>query len=94
MSQRPTAYNAAERFQWNPEKTVKKSKVDLEDDLRKEYNFHALRLIARGPGRKKPAETTVSLASDVAAAFPNSEAVNEALRFLMRITEKEVGRRS
>jgi len=35
----------------------------------------------------------VSLAPDVAAAFPDSEAVNETLRFLMRITEKEVARR-
>jgi hypothetical protein len=73
---------------------MKKSKADLEDDLRAEYDFHALRLIARGPGRQKPSETTVSLAPDVAAAFPDSEAVNEALRFLMRITEKEVARRS
>jgi hypothetical protein len=73
---------------------MKKSKADLEDGLRAEYDFHALRLIARGPGRNKPAETTVSLAPDVALAFPDSEAVNEALRFLMRITEREVSRQS
>lgn len=38
-------------------------KPDLEeDDLRPEYDFHALRIIAQGPGRKKPGTVTVSLA--------------------------------
>ena len=67
-------------------------KPDLEDDLRPEYDFHALRLVARGPGRKKLKEVTVSLAPDVAGVFPDSESVNEALRFLMRITEREISR--
>jgi hypothetical protein len=65
-----------------------------EDDLRPEYDFHALRIIARGPGRKKPGEVTVSLAPDVAEVFPDADSVNEALRFLMRITEKEMSRQS
>lgn len=73
---------------------MKKSEADLEDDLRPEYDFHALRVVARGPGRKQPSEITVSLAPDVAQVFPDSESVNEALRFLMRITEKEMIRRS
>ncbi len=71
---------------------MKNSKSELEDDLRAEYDFHSLRVVARGPGRRKPEELTVSLAPDVAQVFPNSEAVNEALRFLMRITEKEMSR--
>jgi len=33
-----------------------KKNPDLEDDLRPEYDFRALRLVARGPGRKRPAE--------------------------------------
>lgn len=65
-----------------------------EDDLRPEYDFHSLRLVARGPGRKKPGEVTVSLAPDVAEVFPDADSVNEALRFLMRITEKEMTRQS
>ena len=73
---------------------MKKSKADLEDDLRPEYDFHALRVIARGPGRQKADAVTISLAPDVAAVFPDSESVNEALRFLMRITEKEMARQS
>jgi hypothetical protein len=73
---------------------MKKSKADLEDDLRPEYDFHALRVVARGPGRKSPGEVSISLAPDVAKVFPDSEAVNEALRFLMRITEQELSRQS
>jgi hypothetical protein len=73
---------------------MKKAKENLEDDLRPEYDFHSLRVIARGPGRRKPAETTIALAPDVAQVFPDSDSVNEALRFLMRITEKEMARQS
>ena len=73
---------------------MKKSKTDLEDDLRPEYDFHALRVVARGPGRKKTEAVTISLAPDVAVVFPDSESMNEALRFLMRITEKEMARQS
>jgi hypothetical protein len=65
-------------------------KPDPQDDLRPEYDFHALHIVARGPGRTRTREVTVSLAPDVAQAFPDSESVNEALRFLMRITEKEI----
>jgi hypothetical protein len=68
-----------------------KKKPDLEDDLRPEYDFHTLRIVARGPGRKNPQEG-ISLAPDVAEVFPDSESVNEALRFLMRMTEKEMSR--
>ena len=71
-----------------------KKSPDLEDDLLPEYDFHALRIVARGPGRKKPREVSVSLAPDVAEVFPDADSVNEALRFLMRITEKEMSRRS
>ena len=60
-----------------------------EDDLRPEYDFLKLRVVARGPRRKAPAPT-VQLAEDVAGAFPDSQAVNEALRFLIRITEGRV----
>ena len=49
---------------------MKKAKENLEDDLRPEYDFHSLRVLARGPGRRKPAETTVALAPDVAKVFP------------------------
>jgi hypothetical protein len=68
----------------------KKASPDLDDDLRPEYDFKALRLVAQGPGRKKHGEMTVQLAPDVAEVFPDSTSVNEALRFLMRVTRKEL----
>ena len=39
-----------------------------------------------GSGRKNFARTTVKLEPDVAEIFPNADAVNEALRFLIRST--------
>jgi hypothetical protein len=71
---------------------MKKSKSELEDDLQPEYDFHALRVVARGPGRKSPGNLSIALAPDVAEVFPDSESVNEALRFLIRITAKEAAR--
>jgi len=65
----------------------KKSKSESENDLRPEYDFHSMRLVARGAGRKVPQDITVRLAPDVAEAFPDSESVNEALRFLIRVTK-------
>ena len=65
----------------------KKSSRKMEDELRPEYDFRALRVVARGPGRKTPNEVTVRLAPDVAATFPDSASVNEALRFLIKIAK-------
>lgn len=58
-------------------------KTELEDTLRPEYDFSELTVVARGPRRKK--SDTVEIAPDVAEVFPTAEAVNEALRFLIRI---------
>ena len=65
----------------------KKSSRRMDDELRPEYDFRALRVVARGPGRKTPHETSVRLAPDVAETFPDSHSVNEALRFLIRIAK-------
>jgi hypothetical protein len=67
----------------------KRSKARAADELRPEYDFLRLRVVARGPGRKAPTPT-VQLAADVAEAFPDSQAVNEALRVLIRVTEGRV----
>jgi hypothetical protein len=56
----------------------------IKDDLRPEYDFSKLTLVAEGPGRRAKGET-VEIAPDVARVFPTAEAVNEALRFLIRI---------
>lgn len=67
----------------------KNSDLELEDDLEPEYDFHSLPVIARGPGRKSPGDTMIRLETDVAEVFPDSTAVNEALRFLIRVAKKE-----
>ena len=68
----------------------KKSSRRTDDDLRPEYDFRALRVVARGPGRKTLHEITIRLAPDVAETFPNSDSVNEALRFLIRIAKGQM----
>ena len=59
----------------------------MEDDLRTEYDLTSLRVRRLGPGRKSFGGTTVRLEPDVAEIFPNSDAVNEALRFLIRVMQ-------
>jgi len=58
--------------------------IEMEDDLLPEYDFTQMTVLARGQGRKK-STVTISLDPDVAKLFPNSGAVNEGLRLLMRL---------
>jgi hypothetical protein len=64
---------------------MKRDEPDMDDELRSEYNLNNLRVRRLGSGRKSFGETTVRLEPDVAAMFPNADAVNEALRFLIRV---------
>lgn len=57
------------------------------DELRPEYDLRSLQVRKLGPERKSFSDT-VRLEPDVAEIFPNADAVNEALRFLIRITQK------
>ena len=57
---------------------------DLNDELRPEYNLKELRATAR----RKNLGVTVQLESDVAQYFPDNAAVNEALRTLIRLSQK------
>ncbi len=68
----------------------KKINIDFDDELRSEYDFSQLKSGIRGKyaQRYKDGTNIVLLAPDVAEAFPNDEAVNEALRLLKRIAEK------
>ncbi len=54
---------------------------DLNDDVEPETDFNRWEIFRRG---KKVELCTVTLAPDVAEAFPTSEAVNEALRKILR----------
>jgi len=62
--------------------------TELEDELRPEYDLRNLRVRKVGPERKSFGGATVRLERDVAEVFPDSESVNEALRFLIRITRE------
>jgi hypothetical protein len=68
----------------------KKSKRDLDDDLRPEYDFSKMRIVARGPKRKAPKPKIIHLQADVARTFPDDESVNEALRLLIRLAKDQV----
>lgn len=60
---------------------------EMDDDLRPEYDFTNMTVVARGQGRKQ-STVTVNLEPDVAQLFPDSSAVNEGLRLLMRLIQQ------
>ncbi|MBG1265010.1 hypothetical protein [Nostoc sp. WHI] len=60
----------------------------MEDELRSEYDLKSLRVRKLGSARKSFGGITVRLEPDVAEMFPNADAVNEALRFLMRVMQE------
>ena len=64
------------------------STENLNDDLEPEYDLAALKVRKIGEGRRLLQENAVLLDVDVAKVFPDSEAVNQALRFLIRITKE------
>ncbi len=66
---------------------MKKAETEMEDELRPEYDLRSLRVRKLGPGRRSFGEV-IRLEPDVAEVFPNAESVNEALRFLIRVTRE------
>ena len=67
---------------------MKKVETEMEDELRAEYDLKSLRVRKLGPGRKSFGGRVVRLEPDVAEVFPDAESVNEALRFLIRVTKE------
>jgi hypothetical protein len=67
------------------ESLMKKAESEEEDDLRPEYDFAQLEGGVRGKYAERYREGTnlVLLDPDVAAAFPDAKAVNDALRLLI-----------
>jgi hypothetical protein len=69
-----------------------KKKNDLNDELRSEYDLKSL---LKGGMRRKYAKkyragtNFVLLEPNVAKAFPNEKAVNEALRLVMRLNKMQ-----
>jgi len=61
----------------------------LNDELKPEYDLKNMKVRKVGEGRKLLNQ--IQLDVDVAKFFPDSASVNEALRFLMRITKEHEG---
>ena len=68
---------------------MKKAKTEAVDELRPEYKRSDFGVIVRGKyeSRLKQENNVVLLEPDIAKAFPNDEAVNKALRYLLEIAE-------
>ncbi len=62
-----------------------------EDELRPEYDLSQLKGRVRGKYVERYREGTnlVRLEPDVAAAFPDAKAVNEALRLLIKVAQSQ-----
>jgi hypothetical protein len=73
---------------------MKKAKAAPEDDLRPEYRREDLGKGVRGKHYDEYIKGTnlVLLSPDVAAVFPTAEAVNEALRSLVKIAQASIRR--
>jgi len=71
----------------------KATRSDNEDGFRAEYDFSKLKGGVRGKysQRYRAGTNLALLAPDVARAFPNDEAVNDALRVLIRVAQTKVG---
>ncbi|MEN9521009.1 MAG: hypothetical protein RLZZ381_3597 [Cyanobacteriota bacterium] len=69
----------------------KKVNSEMDDELRPEYDFSQLTGGVRGKYVERYREGTnlVLLDADVAQAFPNEASVNEALRLLMEIAQRQ-----
>ncbi len=68
---------------------MKKGEPDYEDDLRPEYKREELGKGVRGKYYQAytKGSNLVLLSPDVAAAFPTADAVNEALRSLIKVAQ-------
>jgi hypothetical protein len=64
---------------------------EIEDELQPEYDFNQLEGGVRGKyvDRYQAGTNLVRLDPDVAKSFPTENAVNEALRLLMQIAQRQ-----
>lgn len=72
---------------------MNKDKIEtLEDEMRPEYDLSQLKGRVRGKyvERYRAGTNLILLEPDVQAAFPDAEAVNEALRMLMKVARRQV----
>jgi hypothetical protein len=69
---------------------------EMEDELQPEYDFAQIEGGVRGKyvDRYQAGTNLVRLDPDVAKSFPTENAVNEALRLLMQIAQRQPGKNS
>ena len=75
------------------ENRMNENKIEnLEKEMRPEYDLSQLKGRVRGKyiERYRAGTNLILLESDVQAAFPDAEAVNEALRMLMKVARRQV----
>lgn len=67
----------------------------LDEEMRPEYDLSQLKGKVRGKyvERYRAGTNLVLLESDVQAAFPDAESVNEALRMLMKVARRQAQER-
>ena len=71
---------------------MKNDNLELDDELLPEYDLKSLRVRKLGSGRKIFGSAIVRLEPDVAEMFPSADAVNEALRLLIQISQRQLGK--
>ena len=71
---------------------MKKTKAEQQDELRPEYDLSQLQGRVRGKyaQRYEAGTNLVRLEPDVASAFPDPKAVNEALRLLIKLAQTQI----
>ena len=71
---------------------MKRTNADQTDELRPEYDLSQLQGRVRGKyaQRYEAGTNLVRLEPDVARAFPDPKAVNEALRLLIKLAQTQV----
>jgi hypothetical protein len=70
---------------------MKKEIDELQDELRSKYDFSSMAGGVRGKyvDRYRAGTNVVLLDQDVAKAFPTSTSVNEALRLLLQVAQRQ-----
>jgi hypothetical protein len=70
---------------------MKKEVDELEDELRPEYDFAAMQGGVRGKyvQRYRSGTNLILLDPDIAKVFPTDASVNEALRLLLQIADRQ-----
>ncbi len=68
--------------------------LDLEDELRPEYDLRKLKFVGRGiyAERFRSGTNLALLDRDVREAFPDDESINEALRVIAKAAKQQASR--